>query len=409
MPWQNNNDGGPWGSGGGAGPGKGGSDKPDLQPGEAPDEQIDGEDTPERGGTPPRGFGGDRPPSPWGEAPPPKRPYGGRAPANDLDAMLRRGQEKLRSTFGGDGGGNGGGGGGLDILGGKAWLWAAGAVFAAWILLTSFYRVDAQERAVVLRFGRFVETAGPGLHFKLPFPIDSVELRAVEQINSVDIGATEGAAENLMLTGDQNIINLAYAVRWKIKNVELFLFELAEPEQTVREIGESAMRAEISKATLNDAIGPQRAQIAEQVRERMQEILDSYRSGIEVRGVDIKQADPPAAVDDAFKDVSAAQQDAQQYLNQSRAYAQQLLASAQGASAAFEAVFAQYKLAPEVTRKRMYFETMESVLSKVDKTVIEPGNVTTYLPLPEVRRRAGAAEPNAVDAASDSASGKSGQ
>jgi modulator of FtsH protease HflK len=261
---------------------------------------------------------------------------------------------------------------------------------------------------VVLRFGRFVETAGPGLHFKLPFPIDSVELRAVEQINSVDIGATEGAAENLMLTGDQNIINLAYAVRWKIKNVELFLFELAEPEQTVREIGESAMRAEISKATLNDAIGPQRAQIAEQVRERMQEILDSYRSGIEVRGVDIKQADPPAAVDDAFKDVSAAQQDAQQYLNQSRAYAQQLLASAQGAAAAFEAVFAQYKLAPEVTRKRMYFETMESVLSKVDKTVIEPGNVTTYLPLPEVRRRAGNAEPSAADAASKSASGASG-
>jgi membrane protease subunit HflK len=404
MPWQNNNDGGPWGSGG-----KGPGNKPETAAGDGHDETAD-EAGDERGdSTPPRGFGGEPPRSPWGEAPPPKRPYGNRQGGNDFDALLRRGQDRLRSTFGGDGGGNGGGGGGLDILGGNAWLWIAGAIFAAWILLTSFYRVDAQERAVVLRFGRFVETTGPGLHFKLPFPIDSVELRAVEQINSVDIGATEGAAENLMLTGDQNIINLAYAVRWKIKNVELFLFELAEPEQTVREIGESAMRAEISKATLNDAIGPQRAQIAEQVRERMQEILDSYRSGIEVRGVDIKQADPPAAVDDAFKDVSAAQQDAQQYLNQSRAYAQQLLASAQGAAAAFEAVFAQYKLAPEVTRKRMYFETMESVLSKVDKTVIEPGNVTTYLPLPEVRRRAGNAEQNAVDAASDSASGKSGQ
>jgi membrane protease subunit HflK len=401
MPWQNNNDGGPWGSGGGKGPGN----KPET----AADDQSDAVDegATEGEAQPPRGFGGEPPRSPWGEAPPPKRPYGNRQGGNDFDQLLRRGQDRLRSTFGGDGGG--GNGGGLEILGGNAWLWIAGAIFAAWILLTSFYRVDAQERAVVLRFGRFVETTGPGLHFKLPFPIDSVELRAVEQINSVDIGATEGAAENLMLTGDQNIINLAYAVRWKIKNVELFLFELAEPEQTVREIGESAMRAEISKATLNDAIGPQRAQIAEQVRERMQEILDSYRSGIEVRGVDIKQADPPAAVDDAFKDVSAAQQDAQQYLNQSRAYAQQLLASAQGAAAAFEAVFAQYKLAPEVTRKRMYFETMESVLSKVDKTVIEPGNVTTYLPLPEVRRRAGNAEQSAVDAASDSASGKSGQ
>jgi membrane protease subunit HflK len=244
------------------------------------------------------------------------------------------------------------------------------------------------------------------MHIKLPFPIDTVVLRKVEQINSVDIGATEGSAENLMLTGDQNIINLAYAVRWKIKNPELYLFELAEPEQTVREVGESAMRAEISKATLNDAIGPQRAQIAEQVRERMQELLDSYRAGIEVRGVDIKQADPPAAVDDAFKDVSAAQQDAQQYLNQSRSYAQQLIASAQGAAAAFDAVYAQYKLAPEVTRKRMYLETMESVLSKVDKTVIEPGNVQTYLPLPEIQKRAKVVEPTAAAANSTNAAGQ---
>jgi membrane protease subunit HflK len=366
MPWQNNNDGGPWGDGpdgGGAGGGSGGGS----------------------------GGSGGPPRNPWGEGPP-KRPNGPRPTGNrDFDDIIRRGQEKLRQSFpGGDGNR------GFDPLAGNNWLWAVGAVLAAWIVFTSFYRVDAQERGVVLRFGRFVETTEPGMHFKLPWPIDSVVLRKVEQINSVDIGPTDGASENLMLTGDQNIINLAYAVRWKIKNPELFLFELAEPEQTVREVGESAMRAEISKASLNDAIGPQRAQIAEQVRERMQEILDSYRSGIEVRGVDIKQADPPAAVDDAFKDVSAAQQDAQQYLNQSRAYAQQLLASAQGAAAAFEAVFAQYRLAPEVTRKRMYFETMESVLSKVDKTVIEPGSVQTYLPLPEVRRRSGpapAAEP----------------
>ena len=267
-----------------------------------------------------------------------------------------------------------------------------GALFAAWIIFTSFYRVDAQERGVVLRFGRFVETTDPGLHFKMPYPIDTVVLRKVEEIRSVDIGASDGAAENLMLTGDQNIINLAYAVRWKIRNPELYLFELSEPEQTVREVGESAMRAEISKATLNDAIGPQRAQIAEQVRERMQELLDSYRAGIEVRGLDIKQADPPAAVDKAFKDVQAAQQDAQQYLNQARAYAQKLLANAQGSAAAFDAVYAQYKLAPEVTRKRMYLETMEQVLTKVDKTVIDTNNVQTYLPLPELKRRAASAD-----------------
>lgn len=358
MPWQNNSDGGPWGGGGPAGDGQGAS-----------------------GGS---SGGGEGPRNPWGDSPPKKpagpRPGGGR----DLDSLIRRGQERLRATFPTTGGG---GGSGLPHV---EWSWVAGAILLAWVLFTSFYRVDAQERGVVLRFGRFVETTGPGLHFKLPWPIDSVVLRKVEQINSVDIGAGEGANENLVLTGDQNIINLAYAVRWKIKNPEQFLFSLAEPEQTIREVGESAMRAEMSAQTLNAAIGPQRAQIADQVRERMQELLDTYHSGIEVRGVDIKQADPPQAVDSAFKDVSAAQQDAQKYLNESRAYAQQQINTAQGAAAAFDAVYAQYRLAPEVTRKRMYLETMEQVLSKVDKTVID-APVQSYLPLPEVQRRAKAA------------------
>ncbi|WP_416907889.1 MAG: FtsH protease activity modulator HflK [Polymorphobacter sp.] len=364
MPWTNNNEGGsPWG------------DKSGGRSGE-------------------RGEGDGGPKSPWGDTPPRKptpRPSGNR----DFDDIIRRGQEKLRSLPGGGGGGGrfgggGGGGGGLEAIGSKGALWAVLAVIAAGLIFSSFYRVNPQERGVVLRFGSYVKTTEPGLHFKLPFPIDTVVLRRVEQINSIDIGA-EGNAENLMITGDQNIITLAYAVRWKIRNPEQFLFALANPEQTVREVAESAMRAEISRATLTDAIGPQRAQIAEEVRVRMQDVLDSYNSGIDIRGVDIRQADPPSAVDDAFKDVSAAQQDAQQYLNQARAYAQQLLAAAQGATAAFDAVYAQYRLAPEVTRKRMYLETMESVLSKVDKTVVESSNVTTYLPLPEVGKRARAA------------------
>jgi membrane protease subunit HflK len=148
------------------------------------------------------------------------------------------------------------------------------------------------------------------------------------------------------------------------------------------------MREIIGRSTLNNAIGPERAAIAEQVRERVQEILDSYRSGVLVQGVDINKADPPAAVDEAFKDVSAAQQDAQQFLNQARAYAQQVQAQAAGATAAFDKVYEQYRLAPEVTRKRMYMETMEDVLGKVDKTVIEAPGVQAYLPLPEVQRRA---------------------
>lgn len=365
MPWQNNNDnsgGGPWGGGGGSGGGSG---------------------------------GGGGPKSPWGEGPPrkPQGPRPNRGGGNvDFDEFIRRSQERLRQSLPG-----GNGTGGAPRLPGRfgknPWLWGLSAAALIWVASSSAYRVQAQERGVVTRFGRYVETTGPGFHFKLPSPIESVVKPPVEQVNSVDIGATEGATENLMLTGDQNIIDIAYAVRWKIQNPELFLFQLADPEKTIRETAESAMRAEIGRASLNDAIGPQRAQIAEQVRERMQELLTSYRAGIEIRGVDIKQADPPAAVDEAFKDVSAAQQDAQQALNQSRGYAQQLLAVAQGAAASFDAVYAQYALAPEVTRKRMYLETMEGVLSKVDKTIVEPGNVQTYLPLPEVQRRSREATP----------------
>lgn len=361
MPWQSNNDssggGGPWGSGGGSGSGGG------------------------------AGGSGGGPKSPWGEGPP-RRPTPGRGPSgrSDFDDFIRRSQDKLRGSIPG---------GGRQITN-LPWVLIAAVVLGIWLFTTATYRVQAQERGIVMRFGKYVETTDPGFHFKLPAPIDTVIRPKVEQVNSVDIGRADGSTENLMLTGDQNIIDIAYAVRWKIRNPELFLFELAEPEQTIREVAEAAMRAEIGRATLNDAIGPQRAQIAEQVRERMQELLDSYRAGIEIRGVDIKQADPPAAVDEAFKDVSAAQQDAQQAINQSKGYAQQLLAVAQGSAAQFDAVYAQYRLAPEVTRKRIYLETMESVLSKVDKTVVEPNSVQTYLPLPEVQRRARTASPEAT-------------
>jgi len=366
MPWQNNNDssgGNPWGGGGNDGDSGGGSS--------------------DSGGASGGGSGsGGGPKSPWGEGAP-RRPTPGRGPTGrgEIDDFIRRGQDRLRGSLPG---------GGAQIAN-IPWLIIAAVVLAGWLVLTATYRVQAQERGVVMRFGKYIETTGPGLHLKLPFPIDTVNLPKVEQVNSVDIGASDGASENLMLTGDQNIIDINYAVRWKIRNPELYLFELADPEQSIREVAEAAMRAEIGRAVLNDAIGPQRAQIAEQVRERMQEILNGYRAGIDVRGVDIKQADPPAAVKDAFNDVSAAQQDAQQAINQSKGYAQQIVADAEGSAARFDAVYAQYKLAPEVTRKRMYLDTMENVLSKVDKTVVEPGNVQTYLPLPEVKRRALAA------------------
>jgi membrane protease subunit HflK len=147
------------------------------------------------------------------------------------------------------------------------------------------------------------------------------------------------------------------------------------------------MRAVVAGVSLDEALGAGRTEIEQQVEQRMQEILDSYKSGIRVQGVAIKQADPPGAVNDAFKAVSAAQQEAQSYLNAARAAAQQVTAKAQGEAASFDKVYEQYKLAPEVTRRRMYYETMEGVLSNVDKTIVETGNVTPYLPLPELKKR----------------------
>jgi membrane protease subunit HflK len=225
----------------------------------------------------------------------------------------------------------------------------------------------------------------------LPAPIDRVKKVDVETIRNVDMGSS--SSDDLMLTGDQNLIDLAYTVRWNIRTPELYLFQLAQPDETIQEVAESAMRAVISQVTLNDAMGDRRAEIETQVAENMQRILDSYHSGIQVQGIAIKQADPPSQVNDAFKEVTAAQQDAQTYINNANAYSLQLRQKAQGEATAFDKVYAQYKLAPEVTRRRMYYETMEDVLSKIDKTIVEAPGVTPYLALPEVNKKKQAPEP----------------
>jgi membrane protease subunit HflK len=208
----------------------------------------------------------------------------------------------------------------------------------------------------------------------------------VEEIQIIDIGSTEEDRQNLVLTGDQNIIDLAYSVRWNIRDPQLYRFQLADPDATIREVAESAMRAAIANVNLDEALGSGRQGVEQEVERRMQAILDGYRSGVKVQGVAIKQADPPAEVNEAFKAVSAAQQEAQTDLNQARSYAQQLTARAQGEAAAFDKVYEQYRLAPEVTRRRMYYETMETVLSRVDKTIVESGNIVPYLPLPDMTR-----------------------
>ena len=314
---------------------------------------------------------------PWKDAPGRGRRGGGpTGKVTSLDEILRRG----RARFGG-----GGGGGGLpgrpdrSIL-----LWALLGFLALWLLFTSFHRIAPEERGVVTRFGRYSHTLGPGIGLTLPGPVDRVQKVDVGNIRNIDLGTT--GTETLMLTGDQNIIDIAYSVRWKIRDPEQYLFEIAQPDETIREVAESAMRAVVARVTLDQAMGEGRGQIEAQVQDVMQRVLDGYQAGVTIQGIAIKQADPPGAVNEAFKDVTAAQQQAQSYINQANAYATQLTQKAQGEAAAFDKVYEQYRLAPEVTRRRMYYETMERVLQNVDKTIIEAPGVTPYLPLPQVQK-----------------------
>jgi modulator of FtsH protease HflK len=356
-----NNEGGPWGgrgSGGGSGGGNG------------------------NGG----GGGGDGPRNPWSQPPGGGRPRGPNGRSSAMDEFTKR----LRGLNGGGGNGGGFGGGFLPGNAGPVIRLVAIAIAVLWILLTSFHQIGPQQAGVVTFLGSYSRQLTPGIGLTFPAPIESVQKVDVQAINTIEIPG--GSGENLVLTSDQNIVDLAYSVRWDVRNPELYLFQLAQPNETISEVAESAMREVLSQFTLNDAIGAGRTQIEQQVTLRMQALLDQYRAGVRVQGVAIKKADPPDAVNEAFKKVSAAQQAAQTSINQANAYAQQITARAEGEAAQFDKVFEQYQLAPGVTRKRMYYETMEEVLARTDKTIVETGNVTPYLPLTEMKRRAAPVE-----------------
>lgn len=324
--------------------------------------------------------GSDGPKNPW-------LPGGGdgkRKSANIEDIFKNRGPEGPRRA-------GGGGGGGFrfpERPGGGSWapvLVVLGVIL--WLLATGLHLVDARENAVVKTFGSYRTTLTPGLHLTAPFPIETVDIEDVTSVRAVNI--PDGTAEKLILTGDQNLVDLSYIVRWRINNLEDFKFQLAEPEETVNEVAEAAMRASVAEKTLDDTFSGQgRAEIQQAVRERMQETLDAYRAGIQVVGVEIAKADPPSEVNEAFRDVSVAEQNADRARNQAEGYAQQTITEAEGEAEAFDKVYQQYRLAPGVTRQRLYYETMERVLAVTDKTIVEADGVTPYLPLPEIRRRA---------------------
>jgi membrane protease subunit HflK len=320
--------------------------------------------------------GDNRPSGPWGETPKRKRTGGGSPrQVSSLDDFLRKGRERF-----------GGGGGGLPGAPSRSVItWAILGVIGLWLAFTSFHLIAPGERGVVTLFGRYSHTLKPGVGMTFPYPVNRVQKIDVENIRELALGSA--STETLMLTGDQNIIDIAYTVRWNIRDPELYLFQLAQPDETIREVAESAMRAVVATVSLNDAIGEGRGEIENRVTDRMQTILDAYRSGVVIQGIAIRQADPPQAVNEAFKKVTAAQQDAQSYINRANAYSLQLTQKAQGEAAAFDKVYEQYRLAPEVTRRRMYYETMEQILPKMPKTIVEAPGVTPYLPLPEVQKQ----------------------
>ncbi|MBN8814003.1 MAG: protease modulator HflK [Sphingomonas sp.] len=343
----------PWG-GGGDGPS---------------DNNDDSGDAPDESGAGPR--------NPWAQ-PPGGKPRSARA--SSLDELLKRARS-------GGGGGNGGGGGFKLPTGGASsrnlWLGGAGLVLVAWIALTSFHVIGPQERGVVTYFGKYSGTLSPGWQTTLPAPISSVQVIDVNSIRTIQF--PENGGPNLVLTEDQYLVDLSYTVRWRIADPQKYAFELKLPDDSVKAAAESAVRAVVANSSLDEVLGRGKGQIETQVTQAMQRILDEYQSGITIVGVSLNNASAPSAALDAFNQVTVAQQEYAKNVNAARAYAQSLVASAEGEAQSFDRVYAQYKLAPEVTRRRMYYETMEQVLGQTNKTIIEPRGVAPYLPIPPGR------------------------
>lgn len=345
---------------------------------------------------------------PWGNGPqrPPHRP------ANDIDDIIRRSQDRFKGYFGG--GGNSGKGLVL-IVAALAMLW----------LFSGFYRVGPDEQGVVLRFGEFNRVAPEGLHWSWPAPIETVQKPKVTRIFKEEIGFRTGYSprdgrqaqssvleESLMLTGDENIVDINFEVQWKIKNARDFLFNVRNPTDAVKHGGESAMREVIGRTQIALALAEGKFAIEQDARVLLQQILDSYQTGIEIVRLQLLKVEPPGPVIDAFRDVQNAKTDqerarneaeayrndiiprargqAEQVVQEAEAYKQQVVARAQGEASRFSAVLDEYRKAKDVTRKRMYLETMENILNGMNKIVIDQSagkGVVPYLPLQDLQSR----------------------
>ena len=360
---------------------------------------------------------GSGPKGPWGSGP---QSPGPRPP--DLEDLLRRGQDKLQTMLPG---------GNFSGMGIALVLVAALAIWG----LSGFFRVQSEELGVVLRFGKHVRTVQPGLNYHLPYPIETVLLPKALRVSTLSIcmrvvddsrrggGTTirDVPEESLMLTGDENIVDVDFTVLWRIKpdGVGNFLFNIQNPEGTVKAVAESAMRDLIGRSTIQPILTGARTTIEAAVLELMQKTLDSYGSGILIQQVQMQKVDPPSQVIDSFRDVQAARADLERLQNEAQTYAnrvvpdargraaqilqvaegyrEQVVAEAKGQSSRFLSVYEAYKKAPNVTRERIYLETMEKILGGADKLVLDQGangsGVVPYLPLSEIGRRTPPAAP----------------
>ena len=333
--------------------------------------------------------------APWGNGgnDRPSGNGGGRRPPN-IDDLAGQFQDSLKKMFPGK-----------KIPGGNKPILLFGIIILGIWIASGFYRVLPDEQGVVLRFGKYVNQTQPGLHYHLPFPVEKVLTPKVTKVNRIDVGyrsasdtgratsVSDVPEESLMLTGDENIVDIDYSVFWIIKDAGKFLFNIQSPEDTVKSVAETAMREVIAKNGIQSILTEGRAQIEIDTQNIMQEILDSYDSGISITQVQTQKADPPKEVIDAFRDVQAAKADkeraqneaeayandviprargeAAQILQQAEAYKQEVVALAEGEASRFLAIYNEYRKARTVTQERMYLETMEKVMADINKIIID--------------------------------------
>ena len=366
---------------------------------------------------------------PWGQGPWGGGPSGGGKESPDLDEILRRGQDRVKRVMRGGGGGGSGGGIGEGGVPKPFIFLLAMLALSAIAYYGFFFRVNPDEQGIVLRFGKFDRWEGPGLHMRMPYPIEEVRLPKVTQQRTIEVGSgarggTSGPDSGLMLTGDGSVVDVRFVVFWRISpdtdpvtkqtGVEQFLFNIAQPETTVREVAESSMREVVGQSALQPLLTAGRQKAQDEVQKLMQSILNSYHSGIKIDQVQLREVDPPAPVIAAFRDVAAAGQDKERFVKEAQTYADQIIprakgeadrivagaegfkdqtvAEATGQASRFLKVYEEYKKAPEVTRQRLFLEMQERVLSGADKIILDQkGNggqgVVPFLPLDQLQKR----------------------